>query len=478
MSHTTPKPSLRQKAVRGLKLASAATAGKTLIDVVAQLALARLLMPEHFGVFATAQALTGFVSCLTDFAGLKFLIREEKTERGIVSSVFWFELLLGILVACLWCLLAAPVLEAIGKPEQVVFARALGLWIVAERFMLPRALHDHAMRFGPVNKCMLAGVAAGSAALIACAVAGLGPWTFVVGLITRTIVTAAWMWKAAGFIPAITFDTAVIRRLLPFGAPLMLTTAITFAYTNIDYVIVGWLLGDHTLGIYYASYRYPHYLIQFNIILNSVVFPAFARAEDREQIARGLRYVTRYAGALAFPAAIAMWAEGPALIYWLLGDPVKWSGALFPFQVFTTLAALRLTFTHWGHVFVVHGNTRPLLYAALFNLPAITIGVLLGARYYGIEGAAVAVATISWGTIAFCCFVVMKRVLAYSYLDALSPVLKAAAASILTFTVLKYLTPDTHWAAALRLLLGLGVYATVAASLCASEITALYRNRA
>ncbi len=473
-----PGTELRQKAVRGLKLASAATAGKSVLDIVAQLALARMLLPEHFGVFATAQALTGFVSCFTDFAGLKFLIRRKVLDDRAASTIFWFELLLGLIVAGAWFFGAAPVLTALGKPDQIVFAQVLGLWIVAERFMLPRAIHDHAMRFGPVNIAMFAGVVAGSAVLLGSAAAGLGPWTFVAGLIARTIVTSGWLWRAARFVPRLTFDAGIVRELLPFGAPLMATTAITFAYTNIDYIIVGTLLGDRLLGVYYASYRYPHYLIQFNIILNSVVFPAFARADDNEQIARGLRYVTRYAGAIAFPAMIAMWMEGRAIVDWLLGDPEKWAGALFPFQMFTTLAALRLTFTHWGHVFVVRGNTRPLLNAALFNLPAIAVGTWLGARHFGVEGAAVAVTAISFGTIAYCCFVVMKRELDYSYLDALAPVLRASAVSLAVFLALRFLTPDTDAWAFVRLLCGGAAYAIAFQALCGGEMKRLYRNRA
>jgi len=468
---------LRKKTVRGLKLAGAATAGKTVLDVLAQLALARILAPEHFGVFATAQALTGLVSCFTDLAGLKYLIRRPAVDRRALSTVFWLELALGVVVAIAWALLAIPVLTALGKPDQIPFAQVLGLWMVAERFMLPRALHDHAMRFGPVNLGMAAGVVVGSATLVGCALAGMGPWTFVVGLIVRTVVTAAWMWRAAEFAPSFEFDREVAREVTRFGTPLMLTTAITFAYTNVDYVIVGALLGDHLLGVYYAAYRYPHYMIQFNVILNSVVFPAFARARDNEHIARGLRYVTRYSGAIAFPPMIAMWMEGEPIVRWVLGDPEKWSGALFPFQVFTTLAGLRLTFTHWGHVFVIRGKTRPLLWASIWNLPAIALGAWIGAKHWGIDGAAVAVGAISWATIAVCCFVLMKQLIDYSYLDALSPVLKASLASIATYLALGAALPDGDAWAFARLVAGNLVYAAVLWRLCGEEILRLYRNR-
>ncbi len=474
---TTDSGQLRRKAIRGLKLATAATAGKTVLDMLGQLALARILLPEHFGVFATAQALTGFVSCFSDMAGLKFLIRRKESDHAAISSVFWFELVLGLMVSAAWLVLCVPVLTAMGKPEQIPFAQALTLWILAERLMLPRALHDRAMRFGPVNLGLLIGVVAGVSAMLTAALMGAGAWSFIVGLVVRTIVAAGWMWHAAKFRPLLRIERPVIRELLGFGGPLLLTTAITFAYTNIDYLIVGTLAGDVLLGIYYAAYRYPHYLIQFNIILASVVFPTFSKATDDTQIARGLHLVTRYSGCLGFAAMVAMWMEGDTLILWLLGDPQKWSGALFPFQCFTTLAGLRLTYTHWGHYFVVHGRTKPLLWASIFNLPAITLVTWLGVQWTGINGAAIGVTAVSFGTIAFCCFVLLKRALKFSYLESLAPVFRATLVSAVVFLVLKYVTPHTQWAAALRLVLGMGTYAGVIWVLCGKEMMTLLRNR-
>src|SRR5690606_25306468 len=93
--------SLRSRAVKGLRVASLGTAGKTLIDMGTQLLLLRILAPEYFGVFAMAQALSGFVATLGDMAGQKFIVQRQQISDRLVSTVFWFELALGILVAAL-----------------------------------------------------------------------------------------------------------------------------------------------------------------------------------------------------------------------------------------------------------------------------------------------------------------------------------------------------------------------------------------
>ncbi|MCB2155456.1 oligosaccharide flippase family protein [bacterium] len=463
-----PATALRAKAVRGLKFASFGTVGKTAVDMAAQLVLVRVLAEEHFGVFAIAQALTGFISCFSEVSGLKFLIRDKDDDRRAVSTVFWFELSLGLLVAGAWAIACAPLLEFLGKPEQIPFARALAIWIVAERLMLPRAVLDRALRFGRVNLAQFSGVAIGSGALVVSALAGLGAWTFIVGLIARTVATATFMWIAAGFVPLLAFDRETLRRLFVFGGPLMFTTALTFAYTNVDYLIVEQAVGYTMVGLYYAAYRYPHYLNQFNVILTGVVFPSFTKTRDDAHLARGLRLVTRYAAVIAFLPVILMWTEGDALIRWLIGE--KWIPALFPFQCFTTLAAMRLAFVHWGQVYIARGRTKALLGISIVNLPLIAGSAWLGVRLAGIEGAAIGVTAASLATLAFCCNVLLKRLLKFSYGEALSPVIYATLASLLVLIAGRYVTPATDIGAAVRLIAGGAVYGLVILGLCASEI--------
>ena len=459
---------LRRGAVRGASLALAAQGAKTLLDAAAQFILLALIAPSHLGVFAFAQALTGFVSCFGDLAGQKFLVRRRALEPRVVATVYWMELALGATVAAAWAIVAPTVLAGFGHADQAPFAQALALWIVLERLLLPKAVLDQRMAFGRSNGALLAATAIGSVVLLASAALGAGPWSLVLGLLARTLASGAVLTLAARFHPLRAFDPAVARELLVFGAPLLLSTALTFAYTNVDYLVVGQMLGFTALGLYTAAYRYPHYLMQFSTILSSVILSSFSKTADNEHLARGLRLLTRYAAALAFIFPAAMWVEGEWLIQTLL--PGRWWSALFAFQVFTTLAALRLALVHWGQVFVTRGETRPLMLVGLVNLPLVTLGAWGGVKLAGLEGAALGVAAAAGTTLLACCALLLKpRLPRFSYGEALSPVLKALLAFFLAALATRAITTPAPWAPGAGLLAGCVAYGAALLALCGGE---------
>jgi len=419
---------LLRRTLSGLRVTGFLTALKTLLDLGGQLALARLLAPSAFGVFGFAQSLSGLVSCFTDLAGQKYLIQKKGgLDRETLDSVFTLELLLGGLVAGLWAAVSGPALEALGRPEQAPFARWLAIWIVLERLMLPRALLDRAMAFGRSNLALTIGTIASVAVMIAAALAGAGPWTFIAGLITRTAVSAAAMWLWAPLRPRLRRRAAAARARAAVGAPILLTSALTFYYTNVDYLIVQAALGYTALGLYYAAYRYPHYIHQFQYLVSTVVYPAFSKAKDLGQLARGFSMVTKYTAALGAAPALVVWILGESAVRALLSD--TWTPATFCFQVFTLLAVLRMTCVHWYDAYVSQGRTRVIPWISAGNALLTTAGAAAGVAWAGIEGAAVLVTLATALTLAFCCGVLVKRLLAVRYLEILrAPLLAAAVA--------------------------------------------------
>ena len=419
---------LLRSALRGLKTTGLLTALKTLLDVGGQLALARLLAPSAFGVFGLAQSLSGLVSCLTDWAGKRYLIQKRgELQPALINSIFTFELILGIFISGLWVFVSEPLLTALNKPEQIPFARWLALWILIERFMFPRALLDRNLKFGRSNLALVLGTLAAVITMISAAFAGAGPYTFIIGLITRTSVSAIGLWIWAPARPRLHLEWDHIRPFLPFGFPIMLMVLLTFYYTNIDYIIVQGLLGYTALGFYYASYRYPHYIHQLRYLISTVVFPTFTKAKGPQQLARGFALVTRYSAVIGFAPLLVVWILGEDAVRVLLED--KWIPATFCFQMFTLLAVARLVASYWYEVYVSQGVTRPLPFISAGNALLTTLAALIGAKWAGIEGAALLVTLASMVVIFFCCGVFLKRLIQTRYLDILKIPCAAAACS-------------------------------------------------
>lgn len=431
-------PRLLTTALRGLRVTGGLTGLKTFLDLGGQLALARILMPSAFGVFSVAQSLSGFVSCFTDLAGQRYLIQKRGAlDRRAIDSVFTFELTLGILVGSLWIAVADPLLTALGWPEQAPFARCLALWMILERLMLPRALLDRKMAFGRSNLALVLGTAAAVAAMVIAALAGAGPYTFIIGLLVRTSVSAAGMWMWAPVRPRLAFEREQVRPLLLFGIPILLTTVLIFYYTNIDYLIIHAVLGYSAVGLYYGAYRYPHYIHQVQYLVSTVVYPAFTKAADRRQLARGFSMVTKYCAAMGFPAILVVWIVGEDAVRALLGP--KWVAATFCFQMFTLLAVMRMVTAHWYDAYVSQGRTRIMPVVGLGTAVLTTAGAVGGVFWAGINGAAILVTAASTLTILFCCTVLLKRLLTVRYMEILrSPLLAVAVAGWAGYLLARY----------------------------------------
>ena len=77
------------------------------------------------------------------------------------------------------------------------------------------------------------------------------------------------------------------RRLLNYGGYLTAANLVTLGLLNVDYIVVGHVLGPVALGLYSLAYRicYMPYLA-ISVVANGAVFPYYCRLPSREAIGR------------------------------------------------------------------------------------------------------------------------------------------------------------------------------------------------
>jgi O-antigen/teichoic acid export membrane protein len=118
------------------------------------------------------------------------------------------------------------------------------------------------------------------------------------------------------------------------------------------------------------------------------LLPAFSRAEG-ERLARAYALVTRYSAFLIlFPLALAIPLAGPVIR--LLYGP-RWEPATDPLVLLMAAFAVRFVFWHLGNLMKSRNRVRELIPVMLVQLAATLVGCYLGARWFGLIGAAAAV---------------------------------------------------------------------------------------
>jgi len=197
------------------------------------------------------------------------------------------------------------------------------------------------------------------------------------------------VWKIIPYRPKIDFDSKTFKELAKFGLPLTGSALLAYYYWNVDDFMVGTMLGAEQLGYYWLAFKFPHYILNAQNSITSVVFPVFARTENNDQLRRGFEFVTKLSATiLLLPCAIVL-VLGEPIIKFAFGE--RWLPALIPFQIFMVLVTARGIVGYWTQVLMVKERTDILFKITVQNAIVLTLLGCWLTKSYGIIGTSIAV---------------------------------------------------------------------------------------
>jgi PST family polysaccharide transporter len=311
--------------MRGAGLAAGGYALAQALNLGFYIALARLLDPVDFGLYAAATVLLGF-SLLVSEGGMVSAVvqrrdRIEEAQSTAVVATLAAGLVLAILAAA-----ASPLIGAIFDSHEVTLlaAASAGTILIANAGAVPDAILQR--RFSFLRRLVIEPVqviAFGTVAVV-CAVSGLGAWSLVIGNYAGFAFSSSLGWILVRWRPRrhlVSF--AMWRELVAFGRHVFASTAILQIGEQVaDTAIVGRGIGTAALGQYRYAYRIAS--TPFSMLLagaSYVVFPACARiAQDRARLQAAFLRSLRWMCIAGFPSGLILVPLGPALATLVFGD--------------------------------------------------------------------------------------------------------------------------------------------------------------
>ncbi len=451
------------------------TASKLLVFVVT-LVMARLLVPEDFGVVAVGLAIIAFLEVALDLGVGSALVYEQ--ERGITPRVQTaFTLNLGIASICtLVGVLAAPAVAGVFDVEDVGLLRVLFLYFLLRGLVqVPDAVLRRDLAFRKRAGVEISRAVARGAVSVPLAVAGAGPWALVVGILASEALGVLLTWWAARFLPTFRIDRSAIRTLLGFGTSVLALKILGAVLENADYYIVGARLGTYDLGIYTLAYRVPE-IVLANVfwIFSSVAFSIYSRArsDDPAEVGtvatRALQLITLF----AFPAGVGVAIVSMPLTVALLGW--EWEDAAAPMTfVALSMAASSIGYAS-GDIFPAMGRPGLLIKIVVPMVVVKVTGLLLAAPY----GLTAMAATLAGMSVVFAAarLTVANRLLGLSVvvsLRAMRPgAIAAVGAAAGALPVVLLAVPDAE-TLTLAVIAGLAGTAALLLLFCRSELREL-----
>jgi len=379
------------------------------------LIVARVLAPRDFGIYAVALVVHTILINISDLGlGTALIIGDEDELAANAPTVTTIAMISGVVLGLLMALPAGEFARLLGAPRAADTIRVMALTLpLAGLVAVPSALLRRAFRMDRMFVADTANTVVGGVVAIGLALAGLGPVALALSFVAGQLVTTVlvFVYSPARYGPG--WNRRRARKLLRFGMPLVGANIVGLSIQNVDYIIVGRLLGAVPLGLYMLAFNmsgWPQNV--FSAVIRSVSFPAFARMrEDSRDMPREFINALRMVSRLTLPVCLFLGALSHPLIVFVYGP--KWAAASHALVGLSILAAGRTIMELFSDFLVSLERTRTLFVIQIVWFVPLTAALLVLVPRLGITGAGIAHATVAdlivVPTFVYCVYLVGVR---------------------------------------------------------------------
>jgi teichuronic acid exporter len=374
--------SLRSKTLYALSWSFLESAGVQGVRFVLGIVLARLLFPEQFGLIGM---LTIFIAVAQSFLDSGFgaaLIRKRDPTPTDVCSIFYFNIVVGLVAAGILCLAAPWIAAFYNQPILTPLTWALSLTIVINSFgLIQSTILTKQIDFSTQNKTnMIASVLAGIIA-VTLAATGFGVWSLVIQQISRTLLQTVFLWFVNAWRPALLFSLKSMREMFRFGSRLLVSGLLDQIFGNMYFLVIGKLFSATDLGFYTRAETFQAAASQsLSTIVGRVTFPVFsAIQDDLARLKRGLKRALTILVLVNFPIMIGLALIARPLVLVLLTD--KWAECIPYLQLLCGVGLLFPLHPINLNVLIALGRSDLFLRLKIINMVMIVINIAITWRW-------------------------------------------------------------------------------------------------
>ncbi len=386
-------PMIARQAVQGSLYSVVASAITLALGFIRSVALARLLLPEHFGVLALALFFVNLVGQLRGLGMDSALVHRKKLDEGIRATFFTAQ----ITITALSLVLLAVVTPQIARFYPEVPLLSLALYVLIgisllkslnniQQTMLSRQLNFRAIAVTDVASSIAMTVVAPYLAW-----RGFGIWSLLAEQFTGIFIRLILIWGPFRvWNPRLGLDTEAARWFWRFGVRVWHATNITFLLDRFDDFWTGTILGQTPLGYYSRAYEFAGY--PRRVVANpvaSVFFPTFARLQDdRLRLSRAFFRLNSLMIRLGVWFSLCFILAAPEFIELVLGP--KWLPMSTAFQLMIVYTILDPLTTSASHLLTAIGQPGLILRTRMIQLAVFLPAVIGLIQIWGIVGVALA----------------------------------------------------------------------------------------
>lgn len=351
------------------------------MQFVIQMLLARMLLPEAFGIIGILNVFTNLANTLVNNGLSSALLRKKEYDPKAYSTVFLVSFVIS-LVGYAGIFAASPMIARFYEiPDLTPYLRVYTLTILVSSVTSNcNTMLRARMDFRGIFLGNFLGVLGQGICGIIMAMNGFGVWSLVFAHVVRYLIPAVVLMIFSRWRPYLYFSFAILKELFSYSWKLAVGWLIGTVYNDIFSLIIGKQFSAETLGYYTKGHSIPAMVNRvLTQTITSVMFPSLAKDQnDLDVIKKRTRTMISVSTGLVMPVMAGIAACAPALVSVLLTD--RWLLAVPVIQIACIPKAINVVNSANMQSINAIGRSDVFLYSETIKRTITVILVLITSR--------------------------------------------------------------------------------------------------
>ena len=294
------KDSFKGKILAGLFWQYFQRIANQLVNFVVSIILARLLLPEDFGLVALIGFFITVSNIFIDSGFGNALIQRKTIDELDTSSVFYTNLLIGLFFYMLLFIISPIMARYYDLPSLCNLLRVQALQIILMAFYcVQNAMLVRSMKFKINFYVNFVAVVISAIVGITLAYNDYGVWSLVFSQLSMQFVCCLGLWLLVRWRPKLIFSFDRLKKLFGYSSRILGGSLLHVVYNNVYNLVIGKQYSSTQLGFYNRGQLIPTIIIDNAAnTINGVMFPALSSIQDDKE--RFLSVVRKMVSIVAF----------------------------------------------------------------------------------------------------------------------------------------------------------------------------------
>ena len=388
------------------------------ITTIRQIALARLLTPEIFGLMSICSIIIRGMQVITELGFGAALIHRQSSFEESKDTAFTMTSIRGVILTLFVALLISPIAAWFYRRSELnILLQVLALTFFIDSL---RNINTIALQ-KELDFKLLTYISQASSVISTCIVITLAwymrnVWALVIGSIFNSIVNLTMSYVFVPGRPKFMLHKDIVKDLFHYGKFITGLSIVTFFVTELDNIVIGKIIGIPALGYYAIAFTLANLpATHISKVASQILFPLYSKMQhDVKALRKGYSHALSLVSGITIPAAAGLIVLAPEIIGCVYGE--KWLPAVIPLQLLAIFGVIRSVVVLIGYL--MNGIGQP---KTNFKIACVRAIVIVSIIYplsanLGIVGVALAV-NVSIAIQLLLCMIKLRQAIELSLKD-------------------------------------------------------------